>query len=194
MIRIVTTTKTYLDIEKCINSVERLNELVIVTTENPIKSTDKIIRITDGFMLSDIEWNDTEPPYLFPKLPFTETNLLALVFYKLGNYQKAITYVSEHEELFQHLLITVNLLYGYVITHQQLQFLRTSSIHNLAIVYNVGITDPRTDKALVRKTYEEALLSAKTNSLKLFSIKHYVTFLLDNSLFTEAEVLLRSVQ
>jgi hypothetical protein len=194
MITILTTTNHFLQIETCINTIERLSELVVITTDEAVNSSQKIIKVEDNSIIPSIDWNDTEPPYLFPTLPFLENNLLAMVFYKLGNHQKAFEFVSEKEELHQHLLIVANLLYGYAIANEQITFLENTSIHNLAIIYNFGITNPIIGNNILQNTYEKALTTAKTDSLKLFSIKHYVNFLLDNSSFADAEILIRSVQ
>ena len=195
MITILTTTNHYIQIENCINSIERLGELVVITTdEKEIDSSHKIIKIEDDSIIPTLDWNDTEPPYLFPTLAFTTNNLLALVFYKLGNHQKAFEFVFEKEELHQHLLIVANLQFGYAITNEQIQFLEKTSIHNLAIIYNFGITNPVIGNNILQNTYEKALKTAKTDSLKLYAIKHYVNFLLDNSSYKDAEKLIRSVQ
>ncbi len=194
MITISTTTNHFLQIETCINSIERLHELVVITTDKIVNNTDKIITVKDDSIIPTLDWNDSEPPYLFPILPLSERNLLAFVFFKLGNHQKAFEFISEEDQLHQHLLIVINLLYGYTITKEQLQFLENTSIHNLAIIYNFGNTNPVIDNNIIKTTYEEAITTAKTNSLKFFSTKHHVNFLFDNGLFADAELLIRSVQ
>lgn len=194
MITILTTTDSFLQIESCINTIERLNELVVITTDEALNSAHKLIKVENDAIFLGIDWNDTEPPYLFPTSPFTDNNLLALVFYKLGNHQKAFEFVSEQDELHQHLLILANLLYDYTITNEQIQFLENTSTHNLAIVYNFGIISSPVDKKTIQNAYEAALINAETNSLKLFSIKQYVNFLLDYGFYSDAEILTRSVQ
>ncbi|MCF6308619.1 MAG: hypothetical protein L3J09_11805 [Flavobacteriaceae bacterium] len=194
MITILTTTDNKLQVENYINSIERLNELVVITTNEIKNSSNKIIKVENNTIIPVIDWNDTEPPYLFPTFSCTENNLLAFVFYKLGNHQKAFEFVSEENELHQHLLIVANLQYGYAITTAQIQFLEKTSTHNLAIVYNFGITNPIIENKILQNTYEEAIKIGKTDAEKLFSIKHYVNLLLDNGLNNDAEKLIRSVQ
>ncbi len=193
MITILTTTNHYIQIESLINSIDRLNELVFITTDVAINSSHKIIKVEDDSIIPSLDWNDTEPPYLFPIIPFSENNLLAFVFYKLGNHQKAFEYVSEENDLHQHLLIIANLQYGYPITKEQLQFLENTSIHNLAIVYNFGHTNPVVGNNILQNTYEEAIKTGKTDTIKLFSAKQYASFLLDNGLGKDAENLIRSI-
>ncbi len=193
MITILTTTNNYLQIETCINAIERLHELVVITTDEVVNSSNKIIKVLDDVIIPTIDWNDTEPPYLFSTMPFTENNLLAMVFCKLGNHQKAFEFVAEQDELHQHLLIVANLQYGYAITTEQIQFLKNTSTHNLAIVSNFGITNPIIGNKMLQNIYEEAIKNGKTDAEKLFSIKHYVNFLIDNGFYSDAEILIRSV-
>jgi tetratricopeptide (TPR) repeat protein len=194
MITILTTTNHFIEIENTINSIERLGELVAITTDEVLNSSDKIINVENNSIIPNIDWNDTEPPYLFPTLSFSENNLLALVFYKLGNYQKAFEYVLEDNELHQHLLIIANLQYGYAITNGQIQFLEKTSTHNLAIIYNFGNVNPIIGNNTLQNVYEEAIKQGKTNAQKLFSVKHYVNLLLDNGLYKDAEKLIKSVK
>ncbi|MCF6224379.1 MAG: hypothetical protein L3J34_11715 [Flavobacteriaceae bacterium] len=194
MISILTTTNHFLQIKSCINAIERLNELVVITKGEGNKPSGKIIKVENGSILPIIDWNNTEPPYLFPIIPFSENNLLALIFYKLGNPQKAFEYVSEENELYQHLLVIANLQYGYAITNEQIQFLEKTSNHNLAIVYNFGIVNPVIGNNMLQNIYEEAIKKGKTNTEKLFSVKHYVNLLLDSGLHKDAEKLIKSVK
>jgi len=193
MITILTTTNHFLQIENYINSIERLNELIVITTDETINSSHKIIEVENDTIIPNIDWNDTEPPYLLPTLPFSENSLLAMVFYKLGNHQKAFEFVSEEDDLHQHLLIIANLQYGYAITNEQIQFLENTSTHNLAIANNFGITNPIIGNNMLQNIYEEAIKNGKTDAEKLFSVKHYVNLLLDNGLHKDAVKLIRSV-
>lgn len=194
MITILTIIDNYLQIENCIHSIERLHELVVITSDEDVNTSNKIIKVSDTTITSEIDWNDTEPPYLFPTLPFSENNLLAMVFYKLGNYQKAFEFVSEQDELYQHLLIVANLQYGYAITTEQIEFLKNTSTHNLAIVSHFGNTNPIIGNNMLQNIYEEAIKNGRTDAEKLFSVKHYVNFLLDNKFYKDAEILVRSVK
>ena len=195
MITILTTTSNVQKIEKSINSINRLSELVVIATSNEVvDSALKVIHIDDDTIKMTIDWFDTEPPYIFPAIPFSDDNMLALVFYKLGNHQKAFEFVSEHSELYQHLLVSANLQFGYNISEEQISFLENTSKHNLAIVTNFGELKNPVDKQLIQNTYEDAIKTIENNSQKLFSIKYYATFLMDNGLYKDAEKLILSVQ
>ena len=191
MITILTTTKQAFCAD-CINAIDRLNELVRVG-HFEIEITSKAIQIENNTITPVIDWNDTELPYIFPTLELTKNNLLAFVFYKLGNHQKAFEFLTEKDNLHTHLLIAVNIQYGYPITNAQLNFLKENSKHNLAIAYNFGIIDKQITKNELQSIYEDAIKNGKTDAEKLFSSKHYVNLLLDNGLQKDAEKLLRSV-
>ncbi len=191
MITILTTTNHFVQVENCINSVDRLNELVTVSVDTNTDLSYKLLKVENDLIISTLDWNDTEPPYILPPISFSDKNLLAIVFYKLGNHQKAFKYVSENEELHQHLLIMANLIYGYPITNKQLLFLKNTSIHNLAIIYNFGNLNPLVENNTIKNTYHLAIQEAKNTSDQLFSVKHYANFLLDEELYSDAEKLIQ---
>ena len=94
MLTILTKTNNETIIKSIIHSIDRLNELVeIVTNENLAQSSNKILVISDNLISASLDWNDTEPPYLFPELSFSKENLLGIIFYKLGNHQKAFEFI-----------------------------------------------------------------------------------------------------
>ncbi len=192
MITILTTTKHKQFCIDTINSVDRLSELVQITTED-IVTTNKIIKVDNNTIISTLDWNDTEVPYIFPTSFLCENNLLALVFYKLGNHQKAFEFVTDQDELQPHLLLVANVQYGYPITNDQIHFLKETSQHNLAIIYNFGIVDDNVTKEELQAIYEDAIKNGKTDSERLFSVKNYTNLLLDNGLHQDAEQLIRSV-
>ena len=191
MITILTTTKQDF-VNDCLNSVDRLSELVSVG-DSDAERTNTTIKVENDSLIPVIDWNDTEFPYIFPTLTLIKNNLLAIVFYKLGNMQKAFEFLSESDALYQHLLIIANLQFGYPITKEQIEFLKETSEHNLAIAYNFGTVDENIDINTLQTIYEDAIKNGVLNEHKLFSAKHYVNLLLDKDLFTDAEKLIRSV-
>jgi len=193
MLTIITKTNTE-EVKNTIASIERLDELVVIVDNfDVIEGATKVLVVEENFIKTKIDWFDAEPPYLFPTVDFSLNNLLALVFYKLGNHQKVFEFVSEQNVLYNHLLIATNLQYGYAITNEQIQFLENTSTHNLAIANNFGITNPIIGNNMLQNIYEEAIKNGKTDAEKLFSVKHYVNLLLDNGLHKDAVKLIRSV-
>ncbi len=192
MITILTTTKHSTKVKDIINGIDRLNELVLVTTNEPDSANSKIIQIKGNSIHLPLDWYDTEPPYIIPPVDFSDKNLLAIVFLKLGNHQKAFEFVTENGSLYHHLYIITNLIYGYPISDNQIIFLEKTSLHNLAIVYNFGNTKPVMEDNLLYNIYNDAIHNAIDERIKLFTIKHYVNFLLDSNLTAEAIKLINS--
>lgn len=192
MLTILTTTNSKNKIETIINSIDRLHELVeIVTDENSIQSANKTLVVSNDSISTSLDWNDTEPPYLFPELVFSEENLLAMVFYKLGNHQKAFEFISEENPFYNHLLIATHLQFGYEITEDMYAFAEMNSQHNKCIIQQYGNIAKRVDANNLKTMYAEAIANATNDEFRLFTIKHFVNFLLDTNAYAEAEKVLR---
>ena len=200
MLTILTKTNTENTIKTIINSIDRLDELVeIVTNDNSVQSSNKTLVVSNNAISASLDWNDTEPPYLFPELKFSKENLLAMVFYKLGNHQKAFEFLSEENPFYNHLLIATHLQFGYDITEEMYAFTEsvlsevevTNSQHNNCIIQHYGNLATRSDANTLKALYAEAIANAPNDELRLFTIKHFVNFLLDTNAYAEAEKILR---
>ncbi len=184
MITILTTTEHLSTVSEIIDAVYRLNELVEVTEHNEfIRMGDKVLVVDDFGIKTQIDWFDTEPPYLFPEVQFNQTNLLAMVYYKLGNEQQAFEYLKETDELYHHLLLATKLKFGYEI---DIENLNISLLHNKAILQHYGNVSNRNSFNEIRQLYAVALQTAQENEARSFTAKHYVNLLLDAQLFEDA--------
>ena len=192
VLTILTTTNAKNVIETIIHSIERLNELVdIELNANQLDKTNKILVVSEKSINASLDWNDTEPPYLFPEIVFSEKNLLAMVFYKLGNHQKAFEFVTEENSFYNHLLIATHLKFGYDISGDMQAFAKATSQHNNCIIEQYGNIKSRCDANILKTLYTEAFSNAANDELRLFTIKHFVNFLLDSNAYSEAEKVLR---
>ena len=195
MLTIILDKKEEINIVEWIASIDRLSELVDVSAAYSERmSNDKLIYVNDGMINIPLDWIDSGPPYVFPKITNTKNNFLALVFFKLGNHQRAFDFVAKSSDLYHHLLIATNLLYGYVITIEQLAFLNKKSKHNLAVVYNFGFLEATIDEKTLGEAYREAIESASDSSMKLFSAKHYINFLTDTNQFDLVQTQVDQIQ
>ncbi|WP_435624269.1 hypothetical protein [Flagellimonas sp.] len=186
MITISTTTEHEFHIQEIINSVDRLNELVQVSIgDAPVRKGNKELRVKESEIQPTIDWFDTEPPYLFPKVELSEGNLLAILFYKIGNEQQAFQYVSESDRLYKHLLLATKLKFGYEIEQGELSDL---SAHNKAILHHYGNLSPRISFNELRELYANALQRAISADAKCYTAKHYLNLLLDAQMFEETRV------
>ncbi|WP_339654415.1 hypothetical protein [uncultured Maribacter sp.] len=192
MLTILTTTNKNDAILAAIATIERLSELVTVEQdETQLSNTHKIIVVTDTSITSHLDWDDTEPPYLFPELEFTQENLLAMIFYKLGNHQKAFEFVSQENSFYNHLLIATHLQFGYDINEDMYAFAKAESQHNGCIVQQYGAGQIEKDSDRLKASYAEAIASAPNDEYRVFTIKHFVNFLLDIKAYDEAEKVIR---
>lgn len=187
MLTILTTTDSKLLVQDAITSLERLDELVSIT-ENAKEINDFKTLVVDAVEITiPLDWYDMEPPYVFPKFPLNKQNILALVFYKLGNHQKAFEFVAEGQPLYQHLLIATYLQFNYEISSSLLDFCVNTSAHNTAILnYYGSVEHPKSYKEL-KKLFSHALSRAENDEIKVFTGKHYLNLLLDSNEWQEAQ-------
>ncbi len=192
MLTILTTTDTNQKILNTIASIDRLDELVTVTQDSNTITDFKTLVINSDEIIVPLDWYDLEPPYVFPTTPFTKENLLALVFYKLGNQQKSFEFVSEESPLYQHLLIATHLQFGYEISSSMVDFCYRTSLHNNAVVnYYGAVEGPKSNEEL-KKEFSEALSEAENDEIKVFTAKHFLNLLLDYGELKEAKRLVEA--
>ncbi|WP_425235480.1 hypothetical protein [Ulvibacterium sp.] len=179
MLTILTTINNVPKVDEAIAFVERLNELVTVTTQPETIRDLKTLVVDANEISTPLDWYDLEPPYVFPSIPFTLDNLLAFVFYKLGNHQKAFEFVSEETPEYHHLLIATHLQFGYEISSNMVDFCRNTSAHNSAILNYYGVSENPQNYNALKKGFSEALSKAENDELRVFTAKHYLNLLLD---------------
>ena len=187
MLTILTTTETRQEVQEAIASVDRLDELVTVAQDVDTFSDLKTLVVDSDMVNVPLDWYDLEPPYVFPPVPFSQENLLALVFYKLGNQQKAFEYLVESSELYHHLLIATHLQFGYEISSELLVFAKETSLHNLAILHYYGVLQNPEVYNTLKTRFEKAIENAENDEVRVFTAKHYVNILLDVGELTEAK-------
>ncbi len=180
MLTILTTTDTHQHVQETIGFINKLDELVSITQNYKALEDLKSLTVDTNGITVPLDWYDLEPPYLFPRIPFTQDNLLALVFYKLGNHQRAFEYVSEESPLYHHILIATHLQFAYEISEDMIVFAHKNSFHNLVVMYHYGVLQKQIEFIDLKNLYEEALYKAKNDEVKVFTSKHYLNFLLDN--------------
>lgn len=194
MLTILTTINTIEPVQTTIASIERLDELVTIVQETDRSEDLKMISVENGKIFVPLDWYDLEPPYLFPSCVLSKENLLALVFYKLGNHQSAFKYLSEDSALYHHLLIATHLQFGYEITDEMLAFCKKTSLHNYAIASYYGAIQNPLKQELLKSTFEEAIEKAKNDEVKVFTSKHYINLLLDAGELKNAKALVTALR
>ena len=188
MLSIFSITEYLEEVKEITVSVDRLDELVTVFDDSntDFQGNQKVLIVNNDGIHCALDWHDTEPPYNFGPVEFSEKSLLALIFFKIGNHQKAFEYIAEGSDLYCHFLVVFNLLSGQQITGDQLEFLNRTSAHNCAVVAHYGNTEDDFSFSQLGELYEEALKSAENDELKIYSAKHFISLLLDNGLNDKA--------
>lgn len=190
MLTILTTIDHQQEVAQVIATVDRLDELVdIAITPNEVPDEGKLLVVNSELKIP-LDWYDTEPPYIFPHAAFSSETLMAHIFYKLGNPQRAFQFISEKVALYQHLLIATHLQFGYEISEEMLEFARENSKHNLAILYHYGNVKDGKPLQELKDIYSGAIENSANDEVKLFTAKHYINLLLDNQLISEAQQLI----
>ena len=189
MLTILTTTDAHQAVQDAIASVDRLDELVTVIQDSNTIEDLKTLVVDSLEITIPLDWYDLEPPYAFPITPLNRENLLALVFYKLGNQQKAFEYVSEEYPIYHHLLIATHLQFGYEISTGMLDFCYNTSPHNNAVVNYYGAVENRKSHTELKSLFSEALSNGENDEVKVFTAKHYLNLLLDSGALQEAKLI-----
>ncbi len=180
MLTILTKIEIFTKVQKIVLDVERLDELVTVIKDTETPKDLKVLFVDTNKITIPLDWYDMEPPYVFPKIPFTRENLLALVYYKLGNHQTAFEFVSEESPLYHHLLITTHLHFGYAISTSMIDFCHKTSPHNSAILNYYGNIETHLEYSELKELFSKALSQADNDEIKVFTAKHYLNLLLDS--------------
>ncbi|WP_157663375.1 hypothetical protein [Gilvibacter sp. SZ-19] len=193
MITILTATNFKESIREVIMVVDRLDELVaVVSHPEEIDPTSKLLTVENDIIRASLDWYDTEPPYIFPEITFNANNLLAIIFYKLGNQQKVFEFVSEGNSIYNDLLVATHLQFGYDISDAM--FSKIDTLANQSIVQHYGQYSNRCTVETLKKMYAKAIDTEIHDELKVFIAKHYSNLLLDVNAYQEAEELVRSLQ
>ncbi|MFN4144685.1 MAG: hypothetical protein ACK4GN_02595 [Runella sp.] len=187
------------EVNQIINAEFRLNEVVYVKDLKELanETPQQHLLIDDEYIKIPIVWTNEVPPYLLPyPIRFTSDNLLAVVYTKLNNYEKAYQYAQSNQPLLKEIDTLNCLQYGVAIALPELpQYFENSFEeyrfwHNRAILAHYGETTHFIHYAAIRRYYERAFDLAPNDEWKAFTGKHWATLLLDAEELTQANQLL----
>ncbi|MGB5817923.1 MAG: hypothetical protein WBG90_00465 [Saonia sp.] len=187
MLTILTTTDSAQRVRDAIGRIDRLGELITLVQQSDAIADLKVLVVEENGIKIPLDWHDLEPPYVIPSIPYTEEHLLALIFYKLGNHQKAFEFLTEGTPLYYHVLIATHLQFGYEISEDMIAFVYSTSPHNQAILHHYGNVESKVDFPKLKSMYVHALEQIKNDELKGYAAKHYVNLLLDAQALDEAK-------
>ena len=187
MITIYTSPELLDTARQVIAQEYRLDEWVRVVDfliEKPALSAYSLILRRDH-IAPVIDWQNVLPPYLLPEeIPFKPEHLLALVYAKLGNYERAYELLEQSPLLANEIDLINRLQNGIATSPESLQtdlspFEEYRFCHNSAILHHYAATEQSFDPDKTRYFYREALQAAPNGEFYAFTAKQYVAFLQD---------------
>jgi hypothetical protein len=198
MISLFVPTEQQTSIRNIIASEERLHELVSVYPAEHIEyaQTAYHILVNETHIRLFPDWYNVLPPVLYPEqIPFSSTNLLGLIFARLGNYEKANSCLAGSPDLYCCTDLINRLQYQVPLTHELIQALHALPdnairLHNLAIAahYGAGIDDLSFET--LANQYEQAIIAAANDNQRAFTAKHFAILLTDMAQLHDASHLL----
>lgn len=188
MLILSTTIEFRTLVSKIVDSIDRLSELVTIEVFSKGKdSSPWDLKIANALIYYGLNWNDSEPPYIFPKFKFNKNNLLASLFYKLKNHAKCFEYLDIKSEIHKHFTVATALHFGKKIEPDQLEFLSNSEPHNLAVCYHLGALDRRVSASDIIDLFQKSILEQSNRDFKNFTRKHLAHFLIDMGFNSDAK-------
>ena len=195
---IYTEEKNIPQIKQIVDAQFRLNEIVTVNDLSGIQtdSTNQYLIVNDGIRLP-VDWNNDFPPYLFSlPIPFSEENLLAILYARLNNYELAYSFCENDQALLKEIDSINCIQNGIEITpiqepeHFESAYEQYRFLHNQAIIIHYGNLTTSGWYQQLGQYYASAFDKATNDEGKAFTGKHWATYLLDSEELITAEQLL----
>jgi tetratricopeptide (TPR) repeat protein len=194
LLTVAITPEALPSITEAIQSEPRLEELVKLQPT----STEHCDFLVDQYTIQcQLDWTESLPPVVLPiPLANTAANFLALVFLKLGNWEKVYEYCADNQPLAAELDLINRLQSGVSVevpaepVNDYGTFDHYRRWHNRAVVLHYGNTEQVVGAYQVKMTYEKALEKTPDAHCHAYTAKHFATFLLDSGLLPQAQEVL----
>ncbi|AFK03954.1 hypothetical protein Emtol_2819 [Emticicia oligotrophica DSM 17448] len=200
MLTIFATTNLFTHLQEVINAEYRLNEVVVLDLlENLNKVTTNYLIVEQSEIKIPIHWENDVPPFLLSNpIVFDEQNLLAVIYFKLNNFEKAYHFAENNAILLSDIDICNCLQHGISIglntnitpieSYSKFDIYR--HWHNLAVKAHYGEILSFVSAYQMKDFYQKALELAPNDEYRAFTAKQYASFLLDTEELENAEILL----
>lgn len=189
-------------IQSIIRSVERLDELVAIEyTEVLMPGVSYACYVNENRIHFLPDWLEKRPPVIFPtEIPFTQNNLLGVVFGLLGNEEKYPSFFTASPDLLFAFDLLQKLSTGNEADDALQAILNRTDFkhpfenyafnHNVAVALNYGIFSDEINPEAIAAHYNDALRLAFEPSYKAFTLKYFASFLMDTGDSIGAVILL----
>ena len=193
MLSIFATTKYVDQVRGIIATEARLSELITIydSRENKPLSSGKCLIVDQRGIVQPLDWQNYGPPYLLASpLKLEKSTLLALLFSKLGNPEKAWHYADAFPLLQAELNMATLLQNGYQLemetflaildsTRKEDSFAQYRMLHNSAIIRHYGFVNETIDFSSLEQLYQKAYDASPNGEYRAFTAKDFATLLLD---------------
>ncbi len=179
-------------IHEYIESVERLTELISVQQTDILRpDISNSIYINENRIHIKPDWLDKRPAIIFPsEIPFNKNFFLGTVFGMLGNEEKYPQYFTGYPAMLFIFDVIQAITKGEEADNALENILSRSKFahpfenyafnHNVAIALNYGHYSNDINAEAIEAHYTDALQLAFEPSYKVYTLKYYATFLIDN--------------
>jgi tetratricopeptide (TPR) repeat protein len=189
MIRLFVTTAYSEQVRDIINKEYRLNELVQVTTQSNEASA---INISDKIEVMP-DWENRQPPILFPIAPFDENVLLGVIYVKLNNFERAYELMKQHPTVLKSADLLNRLQNAVPFEIEHLAEDSPVAIHNSVILMHYGFSEKAFSDGEISNRYRLAISQNLPKEQVQFSTYHLAQWHIDNNDNDTAESLINNV-
>jgi len=199
MISILVETELLAEVKSTVAQVDGLATLLHLSDE-PNDMTLSDIQVSVDRIRVSINWQRGIPPYLIAdSLPYSEPNLLGLIFLQLGAYEKAATFLHGHQQVHEALHVATQLQYGNLagvqtpteVSTDVVGFERYRQLHNQALLLHYQGHHHELSLEFVAKSYGKALAAAPNDEFFAFTTRQLADLYLDMGYFAQADEVVR---
>jgi hypothetical protein len=162
-------------IQSIIGQHDRLNEL---TEFIALDSEHYHIKVENQTIDILPDWADNKFPILIENQEFNESIFNALVFFKLGNYERALQLLSPDDELFAALYIYALIQNGYDIQQEEVMpfWERLDSSNQCLFIHNLNLFDSSLEQ---NQWYSDCIINTQDEKAKYYLVHHQNQLLVD---------------
>ncbi|MBU2267426.1 MAG: hypothetical protein KKB15_04830, partial [Bacteroidetes bacterium] len=154
MITIYTSVDLLDQIQSLIDTEDRLNELVNFSDKICDQTSIKVNATTIEIFP---DWDNTQPPLLFPTLQFDNKILLGIIYTKLNNFEKAYSLFKDNTEILNIIDLLNRLQNGVIIDFSLFSGDDNITLHNRAVAMQYGTCESQFAIEDIIDTYCKAI-------------------------------------
>jgi tetratricopeptide (TPR) repeat protein len=175
MIKIYVSAENLESVIKLIDQEDRLNELVSITSSI---SDNVAIKVDDNIEVLP-DWENLQPPVLFPVSLFRSEILLGIVYAKLNNFEKSYELLERYPNMLKIVDVVNRLQNGIPLEGFEIQPQSYEDLHNKAIGLHYNEQNGSGLDLSIIETYQKAIGFCNEKSRRQFTTYHLIQFFID---------------